>query len=321
MRSISALVLGILLGLSIATAPTLRDRLAEPDSTSTPIELFVDDPARVAAGVQAGESVAVSVSNLSNRDLRFAWSLTIPTAPGRFGEFTLRPFESHREVLVMPSPAAKSWASFSLEGFPEKLRWEVIPTSSVTTPAPAPTPEPVTPEIITPEIITPEAPTPTTVPTPSQPPTKPTPITPKPTPPAPTTPAPKPTDSITDPAPLSLDTVTATVYFAPQSAILTAEAQSIITELAAFLDSALDMEVACDGYTQFGSSHGADVRLSTRRAEAVCASLADLLDGTFTATGHGRAQSPVNASRQVRITVSYRSPEPEPSGLSGTTII
>lgn len=126
---------------------------------------------------------------------------------------------------------------------------------------------------------------------------------------APPPPVPRRIDSLDPlrPAPVYVEQVaTLTVFFAPHSSKLP---QTAFAEAAAFVSPALagrNVRVFCDGYTQYGSSHGADLRLSTRRAKNVCAALAALgLDAEFVPVGHGRADFQGDAARFVAVRLEY----------------
>jgi len=126
---------------------------------------------------------------------------------------------------------------------------------------------------------------------------------------APPPPVPRRIDSLDPlrPAPVYVEQVaTLTVFFAPHSSKLS---QTAFAEAAAFVSPALagrNVRVFCDGYTQYGSGHGADLRLSTRRAENVCAALAALgLDAEFVPVGHGRADFQGDAARFVAVRLEY----------------
>lgn len=100
--------------------------------------------------------------------------------------------------------------------------------------------------------------------------------------------------------------VSFTVFFAPHSSKLD---QTALAGAAAFVTPALagrNVRVFCDGYTQYGSGHGADVRLSTRRAENVCAAIAALgLEAEFTPVGHGQADFQGDAARFVAVRLAF----------------
>jgi outer membrane protein OmpA-like peptidoglycan-associated protein len=100
--------------------------------------------------------------------------------------------------------------------------------------------------------------------------------------------------------------VSFTVFFAPHSSKLD---QTALADAAAFVAPAFagrNVRVFCDGYTQYGSGHGADVRLSTRRAENICAAIAALgLEAEFTPVGHGQADFQGDAARFVAVRLEF----------------
>lgn len=100
--------------------------------------------------------------------------------------------------------------------------------------------------------------------------------------------------------------VSFTIFFAPHSSKLD---QTALVDASAFVAPAFagrNVRVFCDGYTQYGSGHGADVRLSTRRAENVCAAIAALgLEAEFTPVGHGQADFQGDAARFVAVRLEF----------------
>lgn len=109
------------------------------------------------------------------------------------------------------------------------------------------------------------------------------------------------------PEPVYVDQFVAfTVFFAPHSAKLD---QASLADVAAFVAPAFagrNLRVFCDGYTQYGSAHGADVRLSERRAKNVCAAIAALgLEAEFVPVGHGRADFQGDAARFVSVRLEF----------------
>jgi outer membrane protein OmpA-like peptidoglycan-associated protein len=322
-RTFSALLLGLLLGVLIPKAPDLREFMAGPDRDFTELEMFVDDPSVVALGTAPGSSVVFNLRNLSASPIELTWSFNLDSSVQRTDTVRLQPFNSLRETVVMPNVSVPTWASIEVAHHTESLRWEILPvrpSTSTTTPTTTPpTTEPPTDSTTDSTTDSPAdsstgsnaAPTPST--------TTPKPSTPTPTPSTTTTPSPgpvKPPSSTSPPVPtparpsepLERVETSVTVYFAPQSAKLLPATLEVLDALRTELVSASNLVVACDGFTQFGSSKGFDIRLSTRRAEAVCDFLATDLEGSFTATGHGKAKKPIDSSRHVHITVSYDLP-------------
>lgn len=321
MRTFSALLLGLLLGVLIPKAPDLREFMAGPDRDFTELEMFVDDPSVVASGTAPGSSIVFNLRNLSASPIELTWSFTLDSSAQRTDTVRIRPFNSLRETVVMPNVSAPAWASIEVAHHTESLRWQVrpaclsIPTTTTTTTTTPSTTEPSTDSTTDLTTGSPAdsatgstaAPTPSTTNTPSSGPVKP-PSSTSPPGPTPTRPS----------EPLERVETSATVFFAPQSAKLLPAALEVLDALRTELMSASNLVVACDGFTQFGSSKGFDMRLSTRRAEAVCDFLATDLDGLFTATGHGKAKKPIDSSRHVHITVSYDlpvTPRPLTSGF------
>jgi len=97
-----------------------------------------------------------------------------------------------------------------------------------------------------------------------------------------------------------------TVFFAPHGAGISQEEMAKIAALVAALKPGRNFQVSCEGFTQYGSSHGADIRLSQRRADAVCAAVAALKpDAEFFPVGKGRAGFSGDGARFVALKVSY----------------
>lgn len=96
------------------------------------------------------------------------------------------------------------------------------------------------------------------------------------------------------------------VFFAPHRAGISQEEMTKIAALVAALKPGRNFQVSCEGFTQYGSSHGADMRLSQRRADAVCAAVAALKpDAEFFPVGKGRAGFSGDGARFVALKVSY----------------
>lgn len=106
------------------------------------------------------------------------------------------------------------------------------------------------------------------------------------------------------------------VFFAPHAAKIDSTGLAGLVPLIGPALSGRKVSVFCDGYTQYGSTHGADVRLSQRRADSVCAAIEALgLEADFFPIGHGRAGFSGDAARFVAVRIEYEI-RPHPGAAS-----
>lgn len=314
-------------GVFVGTGPSLVAVFSGADRFGGFSEFALDDPAVVSYGAEPGSQVLVRLGNYDYGTRRYEWELRLDDGARlvESGSLLLAPGSTATVPLTMPvvvATAPSQWVSFHVLGLPQQLRWKLQTSPSVqgsVAPSrglerradtldrePGNGVEPDRPTRIDPASPPASADVPDSIPDGPR-----AGLYALPTPPLAAPPAPsyRRIDSLDPlrPEPVYVDQlVSFTVFFGPHSAKLDQES---LADTAAFTTPAFtgrNVRVYCDGYTQYGSAHGADLRLSERRAKNVCAAIAALgLEAEFVPVGHGRADFQGDAARFVSVRLEF----------------